>query len=42
MSGKPVFDEHDRFRGYRGVARDATQALQMEQPHRTHQPATTR
>ena len=30
MSGKPVFDEHDRFRGYRGVARDATQALQME------------
>ena len=30
MSGKPVFDEHDRFRGYRGAARDATQDLQME------------
>jgi diguanylate cyclase (GGDEF)-like protein/PAS domain S-box-containing protein len=30
MSGKPVYDEHGRFRGYRGVARDATQALEME------------
>ena len=30
MSGKPVFDEHGRFRGYRGVARDATDIWQLE------------
>ncbi len=30
MSGKPVYDEHGRFRGYRGVARDVTQSLEME------------
>lgn len=30
MSGKPVFDEHGRFHGYRGVARDATDAWHME------------
>ena len=30
MSGKPVYDEHGRFRGYRGVAWDATRSLEME------------
>ena len=30
MSGRPIFDEHGRFRGYRGVARDATDARHME------------
>ena len=30
MSGKPVFDEHDRFRGYRGVAEDASDTLRLE------------
>jgi diguanylate cyclase (GGDEF)-like protein/PAS domain S-box-containing protein len=30
MSGKPIFDEHGHFRGYRGAARDATQAVGME------------
>ena len=30
MSGTPVYDEHGRFRGYRGVARDVTQTLEME------------
>ena len=30
MSGRPIFDDHGRFRGYRGVARDATDARHME------------
>ncbi len=30
MSGRPIFDEHGRFRGYRGIARDATDARHME------------
>ena len=30
MSGRPIFDDHGRFRGYRGVASDATDARQME------------
>jgi len=30
MSGKPFYDEHGRFRGYRGVARDITQNLEMK------------
>jgi diguanylate cyclase (GGDEF)-like protein/PAS domain S-box-containing protein len=30
MSGRPIFDHHGRFRGYRGVARDATDARHME------------
>lgn len=30
MSGRPIFDDHGRFRGYRGVARDATDAWHME------------
>lgn len=30
MSGMPVFDEHGRFNGYRGIARDATGAWQLE------------
>ena len=30
MSGRPVFDGHGRFRGYRGVARDATDARHLE------------
>lgn len=31
MCGKPIFDEHGRFRGYRGIARDATDDWQKEQ-----------
>jgi diguanylate cyclase (GGDEF)-like protein/PAS domain S-box-containing protein len=30
MSGRPIFDDRGRFRGYRGVARDATDARHME------------
>ena len=30
MSGKPVFDENGRFRGYRGVARDMTESSELE------------
>jgi len=30
MSGRPVFDDHGQFRGYRGVARDTTDARHME------------
>jgi len=30
MSARPQFDEHGRFHGYRGVARDATDAQSME------------
>ena len=31
MCGKPIFDEQGRFRGYRGVARDATDSWHQEQ-----------
>ncbi len=30
MNGKPIFDNHSRFRGYRGIARNVTQSLEME------------
>ena len=30
VSGKPVFDEHGRFEGYRGVAQDASELHRME------------
>lgn len=30
MSGRPVFDGHGRFRGYRGVAEDASDTLRLE------------
>jgi diguanylate cyclase (GGDEF)-like protein/PAS domain S-box-containing protein len=30
MSGKPVFDEQGRFRGYRGAAKDVSQSQRME------------
>jgi GGDEF domain-containing protein len=30
MSGRPVFDGHGQFRGYRGVAEDASDTLRLE------------
>lgn len=43
VSGKPVFDEDGRFRGYRGTARDITRTRQAEEQirHMAHHDALT-
>jgi len=31
VSGKPLFDEHGRFKGYRGVSKDVTEQFELQQ-----------
>lgn len=43
LSGRPIFDEHGNFRGYRGVGRDITQRQRAEEQirHLAHYDALT-
>ena len=43
VSGRPIFDEHGRFKGYRGIGRDITEQKQVEEKirHMAHHDALT-
>jgi PAS domain S-box-containing protein len=34
LSGEPIVDERNRFKGYRGITRDITERRRAEEPHR--------